>query len=119
MFKLVILGKRKPGMSLEAFKDYYENQHAPLTKRLYPQMKRYVRTYFEPVEHEVYEGDKYPSGEPPVDCITEVWFEDRAAFDGVLASMIANPDAAAELAEDEAKMFDVSTIWRLVSEEFE
>lgn len=119
MFKLVIFGKRKPGMTLDEFKDYYETQHAPLAKRLYPQMKRYVRTYFAPVEHEVYEGGKYPAGEPPTDCITEVWFESREVFRSVLENMMADPEKAGLLAADEAKMFDVSTIWRLESEEFE
>lgn len=119
MFKLVILGKRRAGMTSAEFKEYYETIHAPLAWTLYPQMKRYVRTYFEPVEHEVYEGGKYPNGEPPTDCITEVWFESREVFQSVLANMMADTEKAALLAEDEAKLFDVSTIWRLESEVFE
>ena len=30
MFKLVVLTKRKPGMTMEEFMDYYENHHVPL-----------------------------------------------------------------------------------------
>ena len=34
MFKLIIMARRKPGMSMEAFRDYYEKRHSALVGRL-------------------------------------------------------------------------------------
>ncbi|RYE50811.1 MAG: EthD family reductase, partial [Rhizobiaceae bacterium] len=76
MFKLVVLTKRKAGMSMEAFMDYYENNHAPLMMSFYPQVKKYTRTYLHSVSHETLTGDE----DKPVDCVTEAFFEDEAGW---------------------------------------
>lgn len=119
MFKLIIFAKRKPGMTMAEFRAHYEDIHAPLAWELYPQMRKYLRTYLTPVEHDVYSTGKYPQGEPPFDCVTEAHFESREAFQAVLDSMIAEPEKAARLAEDEARLFDVPSIWRLNSDDCE
>ena len=36
MFKQVCLLTRRPGMSMDEFKDYYENAHAPLLAPMMP-----------------------------------------------------------------------------------
>ena len=45
MFKTVCLLKRRPGMSLEEFKDYYENYHSKIGEKVLPDGVHYVRRY--------------------------------------------------------------------------
>jgi hypothetical protein len=33
MFKLIIMAKRKPGMSMDDFRDYYEKRHSVLVQK--------------------------------------------------------------------------------------
>jgi hypothetical protein len=106
MFKLVVLTKRKAGMSMEAFMDYYENNHAPLMTSFYPQVKKYTRTYLFPVSHETLTGDY----EQPYDCVTEAYFEDEAGWLDVIRSMEENPERTAAHAADEENLFDRSKI---------
>jgi uncharacterized protein (TIGR02118 family) len=42
MIKQIFLIKRKPGMSFEEFKKHYLEVHAPLFKKLFPQVRKYV-----------------------------------------------------------------------------
>lgn len=106
MFKIILLTKRKPGMSMEDFMDYYENTHTKLTRKAFPQMKRYRRNYITPVQNEM-----CADGESPFDCVTEAWFDAREDFDDVIKTLAENPDLAAEIVEDELNFFDRSKIW--------
>ena len=106
MFKLVVLTKRKAGMSMEAFIDYYENNHAPLMTSFYPQVKKYTRTYLTSVSHDTLTGDE----EKPVDCVTEAFFDDEAGWLDVIKSMEENPERTAAHAADEENLFDRSKI---------
>jgi hypothetical protein len=40
MFKLIILAKRKPGISMDEFRHYYEEHHAVLAQKLSPPLVR-------------------------------------------------------------------------------
>jgi len=104
MVKLVLLLKRRDGMSFEDFVEYYENHHAILGLKLLLSPSRYERRYLRPLATVVAGagGDAY-------DCITEVWFKDRAMLDAALAHS-ARPENAALLAQDEAKLFDRAKI---------
>ncbi len=42
MIKQVFTVKRKPGMSFEEFKKYYLEVHAPLVKKSFPEIRKYV-----------------------------------------------------------------------------
>jgi uncharacterized protein (TIGR02118 family) len=98
MHKLLIVMKRKPGMSVADFRDYYENRHVPLCMPLMgAAAKRYVRRYLEPSA----------AGEPPFDVITELWFDSQAAVDATLAMFAtgATPDF---IAADEEQFLDRS-----------
>ena len=96
MHKLLIFLKRKPGMSREAFRDYYENRHVPLCLTYMAGAQRYVRRYLEP-----YPGQP----EPDFDVITELWFEDRATLDIVMATL-ARDAMPADVIADELNVFD-------------
>jgi uncharacterized protein (TIGR02118 family) len=98
MHKLLLLMKRKPGISVADFRDYYESRHVPLCLPLMgAAAKRYVRRYLEPSA----------AGEPPFDVITELWFDSRAAVDATLA-MFANNATPDFIAADEEQFLDRS-----------
>jgi uncharacterized protein (TIGR02118 family) len=107
---MVILAKRKPGMSLEDFKQYYETRHAPLACSMPHQMVRYKRTYLTPMQ---------PGAEAPYDVVTETWFKDKAAFDKNYEDLLGNPERMAVIEKDELNLFDRSTITFFVGEEHE
>ena len=62
MYKLLVLTKRKPGMSLQQFQDYYENAHARLVLRITPLMRKYRRNYLTPVKGGPGEAEEPPWG---------------------------------------------------------
>lgn len=101
MYKILLFMKRRPGMSPQAFRDYYEAHHAPLALKHGAGMSRYIRRYL--TAHPNPETGE--AGELPYDVITELWFEDEAAFRGTVQylSTSAMPD---EIVEDEALLFD-------------
>ncbi|MBO6757268.1 MAG: EthD family reductase [Roseibium sp.] len=87
MIKLIALVKKKSGMSVGAFKDYWVNTHAPLAKTI-PGMRGYRINVADP-------GGDLPAA--PYDGSAEIWFDDRAAMLKGLASPendIAGADVA-------------------------
>jgi len=93
--KLLLFLKRKPGLSLEEFRDYYENRHIPLVMTYMAGAERYFRRF---VEH--------PTGqELDFDVITEVWLKDRGALDFVMATL-SRDGMPAEIIADEERFMD-------------
>jgi uncharacterized protein (TIGR02118 family) len=114
MFKVMVLIKRKRGMSMEAFIDYYESKHAPLGYSKVPNLKRYVRHFIRPFGNEIYGKD----AEPPYDVLTEIWFDDEADFQQGMA-YLSDPETAAIIGADEEKLFEKSSIRFMVMEDHE
>lgn len=100
MHKILIFLKRRPGISTEAFRDYYETRHAPLCRKYMKGADRYLRRYLDPLPDA--DGKLV---DPPYDVITETWFADRAVFDMVCryAARGVLPD---DVVEDEERLFD-------------
>jgi hypothetical protein len=100
--KVVIFLKRKPGMSIAEFREYYETVHRrKAEKYTSPSMIRYVRRYVEPVPN----LETGQSGELDFDVMTEMWFDNAAHAQGVLKiaeTMGFPPDIVA----DEENVFD-------------
>ena len=99
--KILLFMKRRPGMSKEAFQDYYENHHAPLCEKYTSGVKRYLRRFLTPhVNPETGADD-----ELQFDVITELWFEDEAVFRATVEYLSTSimPD---EVVEDEKQLFD-------------
>jgi uncharacterized protein (TIGR02118 family) len=115
MFKMVCLLKRRPGMSLEEFKSYYESTHRKIGEKYLPTCARYVRRYLTPFGANPVTGE---AARPEYDVLTEIWFESREAFDAAMASL-ADPEVAREIAEDEERLFDRSKICLCTIEEHE
>ena len=101
VYKILLFMKRRPGMTMDAFMDYYENHHVPLALKYDSGLARYTRRYLTPHPN----PETGESGELPYDVITELWFEDEAAFQGTLAYLSTSimPD---DIVEDEKMLFD-------------
>ena len=104
-YKILLFMKRRPGMTLEAFRDYYENHHAPLCAKYASGVSRYVRRFLTPHPN----PETGESAELPYDVITELWFEDEATFRGTVQYLSTSimPD---EVVEDEKRLFDRSKL---------
>jgi hypothetical protein len=102
VLKVFLLLKRRPGLSMEEFRDHYENVHAPLGIKHVRNIKYYCRHYLYP--------GPYPLGgeqlEPEYDVVTELWYEDIEAFDEKTALMRQNEEGLAALDADEQWLFD-------------
>ena len=101
MIRLIMTMRKKPGLSTEEFRDYYETHHRLLgEKHLRGFVECYMRRYLE--ARPAREGCE---GEPIYDVLTEIWFRDQATHDACMAHL-AKPEIAREIAEDEARLFD-------------
>lgn len=93
---LLIFIKRKPGTTLEQFRDYYEGRHVPLCMKYMAGPTSYVRRFVSPADGQA---------EPEFDVVTELVFPNTAVRDGTLAAMAA--DAMPEdVVEDEEQFMD-------------
>jgi hypothetical protein len=106
-WKILLFMKRRPGMSVADFRDYYENHHVPLALRHGGGVKlaRYVRRYLEPQPH----AESGTNAELPYDVITELWFDDEATWRGTVHYLSTTVMADAVVA-DELNLFDRPTM---------
>lgn len=103
-YKILLFMKRRPGMSLEAFQDYYENHHVPLCQKYASgSVTRYMRRFLTPHPN----PETGATEELQFDVITELWFEDEAAFRGTV-KYLSTSIMPAEVVEDEKQLFDRS-----------
>jgi hypothetical protein len=104
-YKILMFMKRRPGMSVEAFRDYYENHHVPLCLKYSSAVNRYIRRYLDPQPH----AESGTNAELAYDVITELWFEDEATWRGTVDYLAASvmPD---DVVADEMNLFDRPTM---------
>jgi uncharacterized protein (TIGR02118 family) len=114
MFKAIALLTCKPGMPSHEFQHYYEHHHAPLIRSLFPWIVEYRRNYINVEGAIVFANAKLPD----FDVITELWFENRAGYDRMLAEH-ENPEVSGAIARDEENCFDRSKIRFFAVEEAE
>ena len=115
MFKTIGLLKRRPGMSVEEFREYYESNHRVIgEKYLKGNAERYIRRFLNPYPHPL-TGEEV---EPEYDVLLEIWYKDQAAFEATGAKL-TTPEAAKEISEDEEKLFDRPAMRFFSVEEFE
>lgn len=99
MFKLMIMMKKKPGMSAEDFRAYYEGTHAPLGLSIMPLARHYRRHYLDS------RGSKAsPVVDDAFDVVTEVWFDSLADYERTKRKIA--PEDKARLQADEFNLFD-------------
>lgn len=105
MFKQICFFRKRPDMTMDAFMDYYENQHSQLSKRQgrapsLPGAQRYVRRYLVPEKNPV-TGEIH---DPGYDCIMEIWWNSREDFENSQA-IISDPARLPAIMEDELHLF--------------
>ncbi len=105
MFKQICFFRKHPDMSMDAFMDYYEQQHSRLSERQgrspsIPNAVRYVRRYLVPEKNPV-TGEIH---DPGYDCIMEIWWNSRADFEAS-QKIIASPERLDAVKADEARLF--------------
>lgn len=114
MFKVMMLVRRKPGLTHEEFRRHYESTHVPLALGTIPQIRGYVRNYIRPEQDFVQpDDDQQNSG---YDCITEFWYEDKAAWEEV-KKRYREGDLAAIMEADEVQFMDRDQMKVLIAEE--
>jgi 4-carboxymuconolactone decarboxylase len=99
--KIVLFLKRREGMSVADFRDYYETKHSVLCKQYMRGAERYIRRYVDPMIDPT-------TGEAAAldfDVITELWFSDKAVFD-MTVEMLSRGVALDDVVEDEKQLFD-------------
>lgn len=100
MFKQVCLLKRKPGMSMEEFIDYYENHHSKLGIPMMPLARRYVRRYVKPEPNPI-TGEVV---ELPFDVVMELWWNSREDYETTMKSL-GEGENFKLIYEDEERIF--------------
>eukprot|EP00456_Euglypha_rotunda_P038791 TRINITY_DN29832_c0_g1_i2.p1 TRINITY_DN29832_c0_g1~~TRINITY_DN29832_c0_g1_i2.p1 ORF type:complete len:126 (-),score=26.82 TRINITY_DN29832_c0_g1_i2:211-588(-) len=102
LFKVLIFLKRRPGMPTEAFRDYYENVHSKIGERYASRgLKRYLRRYVQALDESLTDQAQGLD----FDVITELWFDDRKAYEQV-ARYAARGLLPPDVIEDEERVFD-------------
>ena len=98
MIKQIGLLKRKPGMTPEAFRTYYETSHRVIgEKYLAGYATKYMRRFLDPLTTS--------ADEQEFDVILEIWYPDQATYERC-REHLSSPEAAAEIAADEEQLFD-------------
>ncbi len=112
MLKLVYCLRRKPGMSVEEFQQYWREVHAPLVAERAEVLgiKRYVQAHTSfPDLIPVFQARNGGSPEP-YDGVAEIWFE---TLEALSSEDPAVQQAAADLLADEGNFIDLaqSPLW--------
>ncbi|PYN95271.1 MAG: hypothetical protein DMD91_25380 [Candidatus Rokuibacteriota bacterium] len=103
MVKAVAFFKRRTGMGVEEFQDYWRTRHPAVVLKL-AGVRRYVQSHTRP--------GAYRKGEPVYDGIAEVWFDDTAAMHA-----LRDTSEMAAVQADEARFIDRSTMGLIVAED--
>ncbi len=106
MKRLVALLTRKPGMSMEDFRAYYENNHAPLITSLLPAGVEYRRTYVDPTT--LFSGTMSNPSEArslEFDVITTLTFPSDDIYTAARASL-GTAENQARIGADEENFLD-------------
>ncbi|MGD0780799.1 MAG: EthD domain-containing protein [Dehalococcoidales bacterium] len=96
MIKVIVVVKRKPGISREEFYKYWKEVHGPLVAKHIPGLRKYIQNHFIEVPGYEYEGDG----------IIETWYDSVESY---LKSMeFSKNKESRPLLEDWAKIADMS-----------
>jgi uncharacterized protein (TIGR02118 family) len=108
--KVVMLFKRKPGITLEQFREHYEKSHAPLAARLLPYFKSYTRNF---VRHDMSYKSSTLGGQVNFDVVTELTFESKEDYDR-MTKALTDPAVYDLIVKDEEQFMDRSRGGRLI-----
>jgi uncharacterized protein (TIGR02118 family) len=113
MIKLTFCLRRKPGLSLEEFQDYWLNKHGPLVRSFAKDLRilRYVQLHS--LDDPMNKGMATSRNAPPAyDGVAQLWFQSMDSLKENARSPAARA-ANQSLLEDEAKFIDLenSPLW--------
>jgi uncharacterized protein (TIGR02118 family) len=106
VIKLVFCLRRRQGLSVEAFREYWRDHHGPLVARHADALRIVEYTQLAPLGVEINESLRASRGAPPAyDGIAEVWYEN---IDAISEAATSEQGRAAlnELLEDERRFLD-------------
>ena len=106
--------KRRPGMSVSEFREYYETKHRLIgEKYLTGYATRYLRRFTNPnMDRDGQLRD------PEYDVFLEIWYADQETYEACGKALSA-PEVAKEIKEDEEKVFDMRFMRSYLVEEVE
>ena len=106
--------RRRPGMSVDEFRSYYESRHRLIgEKYLSGYASRYFRRYTNPTRDR--DGELR---EPEYDVFLEIWYPDERTM-AACSKHLGSAEARREISEDEARLFDLSSMRSYLVEECE
>lgn len=117
--KMMIMVKRKPGLSIEQFRDGYENSHSRLGVELFGHLwASYRRTYIGQGVTFAQRGAGEPDGPDEIgfDAVTEIVFKRDDALEDLKAISLRNRD---RIVEDEQRWFQQKRCWTIFCETIE
>lgn len=109
MIKMIFCLRRREGMSLAEFQDYWFNRHAPLVKECAPDLRirRYVQSHRTDIAELAAAPDARGCVQPPYDGVAELYW-DSAEDVAAVGETKAGRDAGRRLLEDEHKFIDLA-----------
>ena len=119
--KMICIMRKKPGMSRDAFIDYYENGHSKLALKLLvkggePLFAEYSRTYPTPGGQFDLAHVKGPAAKLDFDVMTKINFWADADYQE-FSRQCTDPKIGAALTKDEENLFDRDSIRMFMVEE--
>lgn len=105
-FKMILLVRRKAGLTSEEFREGYENSHSRIGVRLYGHLwTEYRRNYLKPGANfnQTRAGGSSGPDEIGFDAVSEFIVRDEAAWAEMMRISAANQEL---IQEDEARWFD-------------
>ena len=102
MFKIMAFMSRKPGLTREEFRDYYEQQHVKVVAEAAPRMRHYRRNFL------IHDDKLSRSDGIEYDVVTEIEFEDRASYETWRAAF--RGPSGHRVADDESKFLNTARI---------
>jgi hypothetical protein len=105
--KMIVMFRRKPGLSSEQFREHYEQKHAPLALTLFPYIKAYRRNYIRRDRQHQRAAAEGFDARLDYDAIIEVLFETERDYERMVFDM-SDPAIRAQVVTDESRFIDRS-----------
>ncbi len=113
MIKVVMPMKRRPGMTVEAFREYYESKHRLIGEKY---LRGYAIKYMRRFTNATVDRDG-ELREPEYDVFLEIWYPDLDTMQAC-AKVLSEPAAQQEIREDEEKVFDTRFMRSYIVDEY-